>query len=170
MGSDPKSKEEHRTKKMKKNKRKGGSPSSSSQDADERRERKRLRRTTLDNKGSKTRNNKKSSPKSHRSSKHHSSSSEMKSEEKHKSKHHKQDCHLKLAFQELSSDDYFSKNNEFATWLKEDKDLFFSDLSSESARDLFSQFVEVWNKQKLEYRYYEGITTAPRTSHKWRIK
>lgn len=93
-----------------------------------------------------------------------------KSEEKHKRKHHKHDIHAKVKFQELSKDDYFSKNNEFATWLKEEKDLFFSDLSSETARDLFSQFAKDWNIGKLESRYYEGIMSGPRTSHKWKIK
>ena len=73
-------------------------------------------------------------------------------------------------FQELSSDDYFSKNNEFSTWLKEEKNVFFSDLSSESSRELFSDFIKVWNAQKLESRYYEGIASGPRTSHHWKIK
>lgn len=76
----------------------------------------------------------------------------------------------KSEIQEISSTDYFSKNNEFATWLKEEKRLFFSDLSSESARDLFSEFVAEWNDCKLESRYYEGIATGPRTSHKWNIR
>lgn len=71
---------------------------------------------------------------------------------------------------ELSTDDYFSKNNEFATWLKEDKDIFFSDLSSERARELFSDFVKKWNADKLELKYYEGIATAPRTAHNWKIR
>lgn len=35
----------------------------------------------------------------------------------------------KHGFQELSNDDYFSKNNEFAAWLKEEKAVFFSDRS-----------------------------------------
>lgn len=73
-------------------------------------------------------------------------------------------------FQELSSDDYFSKNNEFSTWLKEEKNVFFSDLSSESSRELFSDFIKVWNAQKLESRYYEGIASGPRTAHHWKIK
>ncbi|VVA27427.1 Hypothetical predicted protein [Prunus dulcis] len=89
-----------------------------------------------------------------------------KTKDKHKSKHHKGDRHLKIEFQELSTDDYFSKNNEFSTWLKEEKDVFFSDLSSESARQLFSDFVKVWNKQKLESKYYEGIASGPRPSGK----
>ncbi|KAK6947180.1 hypothetical protein RJ641_000653 [Dillenia turbinata] len=111
-----------------------------------------------------------------------SHSKEKKSEEKHKIKHHKRDRNLanagdnpclafpKHEFKELSKDDYFSKSNEFATWLKEEKDVFFSDLSSDSARELFSQFVKAWNKQKLEPRYYEGIASGPRSSHKWKIK
>ncbi|KAH0986297.1 hypothetical protein GBA52_013474 [Prunus armeniaca] len=92
--------------------------------------------------------------------------SEKKTKDKHKSKRHKGDRHLKIEFQELSTDDYFSKNNEFSTWLKEEKDVFFSDLSSESARQLFSDFVKVWNKQKLESKYYEGIASGPRPSGK----
>lgn len=76
----------------------------------------------------------------------------------------------KVKFQELSNDDYFSKNNEFATWLKEEKNVFFSDLSTGTAHDLFSQFVKAWNSQQLESRYYEGIEAGPRTAHKWRIK
>ncbi|KAF3623475.1 putative protein PXR1-like isoform X2 [Capsicum annuum] len=77
---------------------------------------------------------------------------------------------IKIKFEELSKDDYFSKNNEFATWLKDKKKLFFSDLSSEAARDLFSDFVKEWNKGKLDIQYYEGITTGPRSSHAWNIK
>lgn len=73
-------------------------------------------------------------------------------------------------FQELSNDDYFLKNNEFATWLKEEKRVFFSDLSSESAREMFTDFVKAWNDQKLESKYYEGIANGPRSSHQWRIK
>lgn len=73
-------------------------------------------------------------------------------------------------FKELSSDDYFAKNNEFATWLKEEKRKFFSDLSSDSSRELFLDFVEVWNSKKLDSKYYKGIESAPRSSHKWKIK
>ncbi|BBH01476.1 hypothetical protein Prudu_011755 [Prunus dulcis] len=106
---------------------------------------------------------------SHKHSKHHSDK-EKKTKDKHKSKHHKGDRHLKIEFQELSTDDYFSKNNEFSTWLKEEKDVFFSDLSSESARQLFSDFVKVWNKQKLESKYYEGIASGPRCAIRGKLK
>ncbi|MQM20435.1 hypothetical protein Taro_053457 [Colocasia esculenta] len=72
--------------------------------------------------------------------------------------------------EELSKDDYFLKNNEFSTWLKEEKGMFFSELSSETARELFSKFVKDWNGGKLQPRYYEGIASGPRTGHDWKIK
>ncbi|KAJ4829886.1 hypothetical protein Tsubulata_013146, partial [Turnera subulata] len=50
--------------------------------------------------------------------------------------------------EELSNEAYFSKNNEFAAWLKEETKLFFSDLSSEHARELFSDFIKDWNDLK----------------------
>lgn len=75
-----------------------------------------------------------------------------------------------MKLEELSGDDYFSKNNEFSTWLKEEKRIFFSDLSSDAARSLFSEFVTVWNNGELEPHYYDGIATAPRTAHNWNIK
>lgn len=77
---------------------------------------------------------------------------------------------LKQDFKEISKDDYFAKNNEFATWLKEEKGKYFSDLSSESARDIFLKFVKQWNKGKLPSQYYAGITTGPRSAHNWNIK
>ncbi|KOM38166.1 hypothetical protein LR48_Vigan03g154800, partial [Vigna angularis] len=73
-------------------------------------------------------------------------------------------------FLQLSKDDYFAKNNEFAAWLKEEKNVFFSDLLSESAHELFTDFVKAWNKGKLDSHYYEGIASGPRTSHNWKIK
>ncbi|KAL5732178.1 hypothetical protein ACHQM5_004826 [Ranunculus cassubicifolius] len=102
----------------------------------------------------------------HKSSKH--SDRGKKSEEKHDRKRHKRETHV--GHPELSSEDYFSKNKEFATWLKQEKKIFFSDLSSEESRKLFSDFVKKWNKGRLESQYYEGISTAPRTSHNWKIK
>lgn len=70
----------------------------------------------------------------------------------------------------MSNEDHFAKNNEFATWLKEEKNVFFSDLSSESAREMFGDFVKAWNRGKLESNYYEGIASGPRTAHNWKIK
>ncbi|XP_019057493.1 PREDICTED: luc7-like protein 3 [Tarenaya hassleriana] len=101
----------------------------------------------------------------------HRSDKEKKSKDKHKKKHRKGDSRAKNGgFPELSGEDYFSKNNEFAAWLKEEKGTYFADLTSESARELFSGFVKAWNRGRLEPRYYEGITSAPRTAHNWKIK
>uniref|UniRef100_A0A0D3GI94 Uncharacterized protein n=1 Tax=Oryza barthii TaxID=65489 RepID=A0A0D3GI94_9ORYZ len=83
---------------------------------------------------------------------------------------HLQDHSKSPDFKEISKDEYFAKNNEFATWSKEEKGKFFSDLSSESARDLFEKFVKTWNKGKLPSQYYEGITRGPRSAHRWNIK
>ncbi|XP_077244547.1 splicing regulatory glutamine/lysine-rich-like protein isoform X2 [Tasmannia lanceolata] len=90
------------------------------------------------------------------------------SSEKHDHKHHKNSSREEI--EDLSSDDYYSKNNEFSTWLKEEKGLFFSDLSSEAAHKLFSGFIKDWNSQKLKSHYYKGITSGPRSAHNWKIK
>ncbi|KAL6888457.1 hypothetical protein ACP4OV_009483 [Aristida adscensionis] len=95
-------------------------------------------------------------------------SKERYSKEKGKSK--RKDKDAVTGFKEISKDDYFAKNNEFATWLKEVKGKYFSDLSSESARDLFLKFVKQWNKGKLPSQYYEGISSGPRSAHNWNIK
>ncbi|KAL1815024.1 hypothetical protein ACET3Z_017598 [Daucus carota] len=112
----------------------------------------------------------KTSPEKSSTKKKHKSHKEMKSETKHKDKHHKRDRHSKVDIEKISSSDYFKKNNEFSTWLKEEKGVFFSDLSADSAREKFLKFVEKWNKGKLPSQYYEGISTGPRTSHNWKIK
>ncbi|KAJ7948951.1 protein PXR1 isoform X2 [Quillaja saponaria] len=159
MGSDRKSKE-------KKSKRR--SYSSDSED-----EGKRKRQRTVDDDERKKRKDdkkeKRKDKKSHKHSKHHSDK-EKKSKDRLKTKRNKGDRHTKMEIQELSIDDYFLKNNEFATWLKEEKNVFFSELSSESARQLFSDFVSAWNSRKLEPQYYEGIASGPRTAHNWKIK
>ncbi|KAK6229045.1 hypothetical protein SCA6_017996 [Theobroma cacao] len=185
MGSDRKLKE--------KKSKKRSTYSSSSASEDEGRE-KRQRRGEEEEWKSRKKDSKKEKRKDKKSHKH-SSDKEKKPKEKGKRKHHKGDrtlgdfgectvgicseicvtelwpfCFLRKHFQELSNDDYFSKNNEFATWLREEKHVFFSDLSSESARELFSDFVIDWNNQKLGSQYYEGIASGPRTAHNWKIK
>ncbi|XP_020203381.1 style cell-cycle inhibitor 1-A [Cajanus cajan] len=126
-------------------------------------------RTVEDEERKKRKREKKEKSKDKKSHKHSKEKSDKgKSKDKHRSKHSKSDGHM--GFQELSKDDYFAKNNEFATWLKEEKSVFFSDLSSESAHEMFSDFVKAWNKGKLDLHYYEGIASGPRTSHNWNIK
>ncbi|KMT17359.1 hypothetical protein BVRB_2g038160 [Beta vulgaris subsp. vulgaris] len=158
MGSEKKSKDESRKR----------SADSHSED-----EGKTKRHKTSDDygEGSRKRDKKEKShhSKSHKYSKSHSGK-EKKSEKKHKTESSKPGRHPISDFKELSSDDYFAKNNEFATWLKEEKRKFFSDLSSDSSRELFLDFVEVWNSKKLDSKYYKGIESAPRSSHKWKIK
>ncbi|KAL2475866.1 Pentatricopeptide repeat-containing protein [Abeliophyllum distichum] len=154
MGSDRKSRE------TEKKKLKRTSPSSPRDEAKS----KRVKRGDAEKK---EKSNKKH--KSHKSSKRRSDK-EKKSGEKRKDKDHKHHDLSKLEIRELSNEDYFSKNNEFATWLREERKIFFSDLSSDSARDLFKEFVVEWNNKELEPRYYDGIAVAPRTSHKWNIK
>ncbi|PWZ20030.1 hypothetical protein Zm00014a_014250 [Zea mays] len=99
-----------------------------------------------------------------------STSSERDSKDRHSKEKTSKRKDKDAAFKEISKDDYFAKNNEFATWLKEEKGKYFSDLSSESARDLFLKFVKQWNKGKLPSQYYEGITSGPRSAHNWNIK
>lgn len=72
--------------------------------------------------------------------------------------------------EKISTDDYFLKSSEFATWLKEDRGVFFSDLSSKETHEIFEVFVEKWNAGRLHPKYYDGIQQAPRTNHNWAIK
>eukprot|EP00243_Klebsormidium_subtile_P002988 TRINITY_DN16122_c0_g1_i1.p1 TRINITY_DN16122_c0_g1~~TRINITY_DN16122_c0_g1_i1.p1 ORF type:complete len:391 (-),score=92.91 TRINITY_DN16122_c0_g1_i1:91-1263(-) len=72
----------------------------------------------------------------------------------------------------ISTGDYFQKNAEFATWLREGRGIFFSDLSSDQAHALFDAFVTVYNEGKLPDKYYDGITSthAQRSGFTWAIK
>ncbi|PON38526.1 DYW domain containing protein [Parasponia andersonii] len=157
MGSEKKSKE----KKI----RKRRSSSSSSEG-----EGRRKRQKSVEDEEEERRTRKHSSSDKKEKLKDKKSSKDKKSKDNHRGKHRKGDRNSNYEFHELSSDDYFLKNNEFATWLKDEKKIFFSDLSSESAREMFADFVKAWNKQKLDKRYYEGIESGPRTAHKWKIK
>jgi len=49
----------------------------------------------------------------------------------------------------INDEDYFNKSTEFQVWLREDKGIYFNDLSGEEAREKFSKFVKYWNKGKL---------------------
>ena len=46
-----------------------------------------------------------------------------------------------LQIQELSSDDYFQRNPEFSTWLREERRQFFNELSAEDSRALFGEAI-----------------------------
>ena len=72
----------------------------------------------------------------------------------------------------LTSSDYFEKNPEFTAWLRDQRNVFFSDLSGTSAREYFEEFVELWNGRKLQTKYYSGISPneARRSQHSWGLK
>ncbi|KAH7283953.1 hypothetical protein KP509_34G032300 [Ceratopteris richardii] len=70
----------------------------------------------------------------------------------------------------LTDDDYYEKNKEFSTWLRDEHGLYFSNLSAVDARRLFKDFVHDWNSGKLSQRIYNGIQSTSRTDHKWHIK
>ncbi|KAG9438911.1 hypothetical protein H6P81_019076 [Aristolochia fimbriata] len=142
--------------------RKRRSPSGSEEEGSKKRRRKEGREEKR-----KRKKEKEKGKKSCRHSKH-GSDGGTKSADKHGHKYPKRSRHYDL--EEISTNDYFSKNNEFSTWLKQEKDIFFSDLSSDEARKLFSRFVKDWNRQKLQSHYYEGIKTGPRSAHSWKIK
>ncbi|KAL4419943.1 hypothetical protein ABPG75_007041 [Micractinium tetrahymenae] len=72
--------------------------------------------------------------------------------------------------QPISKDDYFTKNAEFAAWLKDSKGVFFSEQSTEQNRAAFDEFVAAWNARRLPVRLYRGEVGAARTSHAWGIK
>ncbi|XP_014493058.1 nucleolar protein 58 [Vigna radiata var. radiata] len=151
MGSDRKSKRTSPSQREEDDKR---SKRHRTVEDEEKKERKREKKETREDKKSRKHSKEKSD--------------KGKSKDKHRNKHRKGDAHTE--FLQLSKDDYFAKNNEFAAWLKEEKNVFFSDLLSESARELFTDFVKAWNKGKLDSHYYEGIASGPRTSHNWKIK
>ncbi|GMH43938.1 hypothetical protein BSKO_11872 [Bryopsis sp. KO-2023] len=73
---------------------------------------------------------------------------------------------------QLTEQDYFEKHAEFSTWLLEEKEEYFNELSSEKSRSRFSKFVEAWNSGNLNVKFYKGIQSAPakRTQHKWKFK
>ena len=72
----------------------------------------------------------------------------------------------------MSNDDYFRYATEYREWLWTRKGIHTSDLSTDAAREMFSDFVRVWNKGKLSSRYYAGIeptsvSSSSRTDYRW---
>ncbi|KXZ46373.1 hypothetical protein GPECTOR_44g5 [Gonium pectorale] len=69
----------------------------------------------------------------------------------------------------IGEEDYFQRNAEFSAFLAEERRTQFNDLSSDRARELFSEFVRIWNEGRLAPRYYAGLVAAPkrRTEYRW---
>jgi hypothetical protein len=78
----------------------------------------------------------------------------------------------------ISSEDFFTKNEEFRAWLRLLKNTHFEDLSSDAAHKLFDEeFVRAYNKRKLPAMFYApgGLPTevreqATRTKHAWNFR
>ncbi|KAJ3054172.1 hypothetical protein HK097_002494 [Rhizophlyctis rosea] len=75
----------------------------------------------------------------------------------------------------ISEDDYYNKSTEFQMWLREEKKLYFFDLSGEEARSYFKKFVRRWNKARLSSKYYKKmlaseIPAAEKSGFKWKFK
>ncbi|KAF9787121.1 hypothetical protein BJ322DRAFT_1053661 [Thelephora terrestris] len=69
---------------------------------------------------------------------------------------------------EISESDYFLKSDEFRVWLKEEKDRYMDELSSDKSRRYFRKFIKAWNRGKLSKSIYQGATEkAPTTRHRW---
>lgn len=79
-------------------------------------------------------------------------------------------CNSNWQIDQITEDDYFSKNQEFAAWLSDERKVFFNSLSAEESRQKFHDFVKLWNSRKLSEKYYKGIQKANRTSHNWGFK
>lgn len=54
--------------------------------------------------------------------------------------------------------------------MKQEHELYFSNLSADDARRLFMDFVQAWNSGKLSEKLYSGIQSTTRTDHKWQFK
>ncbi|GFR46994.1 hypothetical protein Agub_g8648, partial [Astrephomene gubernaculifera] len=69
----------------------------------------------------------------------------------------------------LSEEDYFRRHAEFAAFLQQERRTAFNELSSDRSRELFSEFVRIWNEGRLPPRYYAGLVAAPtrRTEYRW---
>ncbi|CAE6421657.1 unnamed protein product [Rhizoctonia solani] len=79
-----------------------------------------------------------------------------------------------LGVSEISESDYFQKNSEFRTWLREERGKYFDELSGERARHYFRKFVKAWNRGKLSKELYTADAAAEsarpassQTSYRW---
>lgn len=72
----------------------------------------------------------------------------------------------------ISDDDYFIRNPELSVWLRDEKNIFFSDIDTATAKVHFSEFVRLWNAGRLPDKYYIGTAanTVQRTGYAWSFK
>ncbi|KAH7060941.1 hypothetical protein BKA62DRAFT_424946 [Auriculariales sp. MPI-PUGE-AT-0066] len=71
----------------------------------------------------------------------------------------------------ISESDYFLKSDEFRVWLKDEKDRYMDELSTDKARKYFKKFVKAWNRGELASRLYSGVDSdtvrSHQTGYKW---
>ncbi|GLC42528.1 hypothetical protein PLESTB_001107700 [Pleodorina starrii] len=74
--------------------------------------------------------------------------------------------------EQIGEEDYFRRHAEFSTFLAEERRTQFNELSSDRSRELFSEFVQIWNEGRLAPRYYAGLVAAPkrRTEYRWNFR
>jgi len=102
---------------------------------------------------------------------------------KHKHKEHKKDKKRKEKLQELvkensevdeviTSKDYFRKNANFRVWLLKERHIYFDEITSDNAHEIFDEFVQKWNGGSLSKIFKQELNNtdfdkASRTRHKW---
>ena len=74
----------------------------------------------------------------------------------------------------LTSEDYFARSAEFRLWLHNTRSLHLDELEGDKARELFDQFINEWNSNRLTSLYYKGVDSSALsgsvlTGHKWRF-
>ena len=55
--------------------------------------------------------------------------------------------------EKITSENYFSHNKEFRSWLKQAKQLSWDDLTNDQAKQFFTDFVQLWNTGNLSSIY-----------------
>jgi len=122
--------------------------------------------------------------KKHKKEKKHKEHKEHK--HKHKHKEHKKDKKRKEKLSELVKEntevgevdevitikDYFRKNANFRVWLLKERHIYFDEITSDKAHEIFDEFVQKWNDGSLSKIFKQELNNtdfdkASRTRHKW---
>lgn len=75
-----------------------------------------------------------------------------------------------IAFEKISSDDFYRKSQPFSLYLRQRKDRSLDELSSNKAKRAFRKFVKAWNKAKLDVDYYDEAKVKAKgrgNEHRW---
>ncbi|ESO84127.1 hypothetical protein LOTGIDRAFT_229621 [Lottia gigantea] len=66
----------------------------------------------------------------------------------------------KIKHNKITMDDYLSKQAEFKLWLSEEKNKTVNDMKSPKTKAYFKAFVKLWNKKKLNQKFYRGTVSC----------